>query len=461
MGLASETLNVQTRKPRIVSVTPLAVARDSRTFKQASSFLRFGYDSVVIEGNSSDGIIGPRPEFELRCAFPTAPAAMEDPGPSGGTSSSGASRIELPFRVARWVGSLGKHIWFLPSPLRSWLGGILLEDPFRLLADLLYHRDLCRRTCRIMPQADVYYLHSFLQYPAVRKRCREFGKPFIYDAHDLYWVLASDGREQKLSDRIMWSYFRWLERRCVKAASACVTVSPGVAELERQRFGRGFTVVRNAHEGRLDGNPAAPSMRDRLGLDGAFLLVVVGNAKPGGMAITTAIEALALLDPDVHILFLGSGYEPHIHSAIQLGLGSRVHAPGPVPPTQVAGAIRDADLAPIIYWAVTSNFYYCLPNGFFHVVAGSIPVLYPELPEISELVRRYDFGISFDPTSALSFAGAVNEFRHSDGLSRRLRANACAAAEDLKWQNEEGVLQGVVDPLLPRALRRRVVASAA
>ena len=33
----------------IVSVTPLQVAADSRTFKIASSFSRFGYHSIVVE----------------------------------------------------------------------------------------------------------------------------------------------------------------------------------------------------------------------------------------------------------------------------------------------------------------------------------------------------------------------------------------------------------------------------
>ena len=45
---------------------------------------------------------------------------------------------------------------------------------------------------RILPPADLYYLHSPLLYPAVRWQARRV--PFVYDAHDLYWELRRDGR---------------------------------------------------------------------------------------------------------------------------------------------------------------------------------------------------------------------------------------------------------------------------
>ncbi len=40
----------------VVSFTPLPVAADSRTFKEASSFARFGHRSVVIEGADKETV---------------------------------------------------------------------------------------------------------------------------------------------------------------------------------------------------------------------------------------------------------------------------------------------------------------------------------------------------------------------------------------------------------------------
>lgn len=44
---------------RIVSLTPSRVGRDTRTFKEATSFARHGFDSVVVEaaaGARPDGL---------------------------------------------------------------------------------------------------------------------------------------------------------------------------------------------------------------------------------------------------------------------------------------------------------------------------------------------------------------------------------------------------------------------
>src|SRR6476620_6347081 len=48
----------------VVSLTPLALRRDSRTLKQASSVARFGYHSLVVEGQPSMFVVNRFP-FEL------------------------------------------------------------------------------------------------------------------------------------------------------------------------------------------------------------------------------------------------------------------------------------------------------------------------------------------------------------------------------------------------------------
>ncbi|MBM3667053.1 MAG: hypothetical protein FJW90_06155, partial [Actinobacteria bacterium] len=52
--------------PVVASVTPIGVARDSRTFKQAASIARLGMRSLVVEGEASAVVPGEAaPAFEL------------------------------------------------------------------------------------------------------------------------------------------------------------------------------------------------------------------------------------------------------------------------------------------------------------------------------------------------------------------------------------------------------------
>jgi hypothetical protein len=70
---------------RIVSLTPSRVERDSRTFKEAASMARLGYDSHVVEALPSTSIEGALP-FTLEAAVEPAPASR------GGSATATATR---------------------------------------------------------------------------------------------------------------------------------------------------------------------------------------------------------------------------------------------------------------------------------------------------------------------------------------------------------------------------------
>lgn len=399
--------------PRIVSVTPMAVSCDSRTFKIAASIGRFGFESVVVEGEPG-----------------SPPSAVSDYFTLVSCSK--------PRQLLSWEqGS---------EPSR--LGDSLFAGVLGLAAAIKGVLDLSIRTYRCMPRADLYYLHCYLQYPAVRLRCKKDGVSFVYDAHDFYSVLSDDGREITRATKFISMFHLALERMCVRKAAACVTVSDGVAALEEEKFGRTFVVLRNVHDSRFD-DPGYPSMRDQLRLGDAFLMVVVGNAKPGGMAVEQSIRALSELDSDVHLLFLGRGYEPYLDLARNLGVAGRVHAPGPVALEEVAGAIRGANVAPVLYWGVNSNLERCMPNGFFHVVASGIPVLYSvNLPDVALLASRYGLGLEFDPTDISSFVDSVKRFRGDPRQAADFQSAALIAASEISWESEEEILGRVLEPLI-------------
>src|SRR5438045_1381352 len=63
--------------PTIVTLTPLEVQSDSRTYKQAASCARLGYRSIVVEGYRSS--LDPRAlPFELISAAPARAPASPD-----------------------------------------------------------------------------------------------------------------------------------------------------------------------------------------------------------------------------------------------------------------------------------------------------------------------------------------------------------------------------------------------
>ena len=404
---------MRTMQKTIVSITPINVAADSRTFKIAASFTRFGYRSIVLEGGRSDLDLRSLP-FELLSLGTIGPVRQEEP-------------ISLRKKTERLLKKYLKK--YFPERLHSILRGAL---SFRN-----YTTSYVLSTSRAIPPASLYYLHAPYQFPAVYWKAKRYGAPIIYDAHDFYSVLYQGSH----------SFYKRLERWCISKSAVVVTVSDGVARLMEQEFGCQPIVVRNCQDGRLQKN-SSRRLRDKLGLPSdAFLLVTIGTAK-NGQAVTEALAALAALPRSVHIAFVGAGYEQYLGIIEKYGLKDRAHPVSPVRPDEVVSFIRGADVALILYYSLHVNYENCLPNGFFQSVSAHLPLLYPELPEIRKISEEYKLGFPINPLSIESIKTGVNKFLQNPGRLREYKENSQRASQMLSWEQEEEILQGIVYKVL-------------
>jgi glycosyltransferase involved in cell wall biosynthesis len=398
----------------IVSITPIAVERDSRTFKQAASMARLGHRSIVIEAEPS-GSLPPALPFEL--------------------VSVGATTAAAPPAIGAGTGARPRG----PAWLRRALGPAL-----GLASYLRTYARRCRTVEAALPAADLYYLHSPLLFPAVWWRSRRRRTPFVYDAHDLYWELRHDGRVLPAATRGIWAIWDLVERACAARARVCVTVGRGVARHAEARFGRDFAVVHNAHDRRLD-DDGVTDLRTRLRLrETEFLLVVSGNFKRG-LAVEPMLQAVARLPDHVHLAFVGANYEPFPALADRLGIGHRVHFVPPVVPTQVVHLLAGADASAVPYFPSSTTVRHALPNGFFHAVAAGVPVLYSRsLVDLRELASRHNLGWEIDPESAGSIVAAVRVLLDDPAALARCRSYVESIRVDRSWAHEERELERIV-----------------
>jgi len=378
----------------IVSVTPIAVASDSRTYKIAASFARFGFNSIVVEGQKSN--------LENRLPFTLL-------GVKGWLISTSAR-------------DMGDSNHSPVSFLQNWL--------MRLFKPFLNQM----RTFLSLPLASFYYLHSFYQFPAVFFKAKLLGVPYVYDAHDFY--RADDpGRLN-----------RWLERMCIRYAAYVVTVSPGIASLFHNEFGCVPVVVRNCHDSRLD--QSAKTLRESLNLSVKdFIVLVIGQAK-AGMPVLEAIQAFNDLPSTVHLVFLGENVQNYQGVVEKAGLTTRVHLLPPVSPAQVVPFISTADVSLILYYSHTENFEYSLPNKFFQSISAHLPLLFPPLTEIKRLAERYRLGITIDTTSPESIRKGILKFMENRELLAQYKENLVVASQELSWEQEEKILLDLANDIL-------------
>lgn len=387
----------------VVSVTPLPLWRDSRTLKQAMTLARLGYRSVVIAD---------RRRWDLDAAqLPEFPARPSTETPA------------VPER-----GRIRSRIGFEKLPA-------IAQSPFFLYWLARYFRRYVWQVAVQLPRASLYCLHEFSSFPAVWVAARLSGAPIIYDAHDFYSQMVEEADRTRFERRFIVPFQRWLEGVCIRRAAAVLTVSEGVGELMRERFGVTPAVVRNCHDARLD-RPGHRGLKDRLGLrPGDFLLVAIGNAKQG-YAVDVAIEALRCLPKHVHLALIGDGHQSHADRLRADMLSSRVHLSGFLPPTELVPTVRDADAALILYYDRSANHRAALPNKLFQSIAAELPILYPDLPQIARVLRASGAGLCIDAQDPSSIVRAVEQL-----LANRDAAGSASVRRQLRnqwaWETEE------------------------
>jgi len=412
----------------VVSITPMKIQADSRSFKIAASIASFGYSSIVVEGSKSK---------LNRDRLPFALCTIADSFQTNGTPPPNE-----PSRSRNRHLRVGVH--------EAWKG-VRARLPF--LSVLIFMLRYIQRCVVIplkhIPKATLYYLHGITLFPAVYLLCKRYKVPFIYDAHDFYPGMYSpdEMRDLDFPQRWITIFYQYIESQIVKNASAVITVSDGVAGLLRNTFNCRPLVLRNCHDSRLDREPPK-RLRQLLGLSSnEFVLVAVGNAKEG-MAIEEVLDAMTELPPRVHLVFLGRFYEPFMSSIRCRALDDRVHVLPPVNPYEVVPFIRDADASIILYYPKSVDYANSLPNRFFQPIAAELPLLYPELSEIKRIAEKYSVGIPVNPQEPRTISEAVAQLMNKPSLSATFKRNLQTAREELSWENEERILRTLISAAL-------------
>jgi glycosyltransferase involved in cell wall biosynthesis len=254
----------------------------------------------------------------------------------------------------------------------------------------------------------------------------------VYDSHELATGVAyrSGG----------WARFvAAVERVAVPRADAVITVTDGIAERLRERYGLARTpvVVRNVCA--LPAANGAPGeLRRALGLGPDVPLVLHQGAAAPDRGGEVLVRALAHV-PDAHLAFLGDG-EPGFEGVLErearaAGVADRVHRLASVPLDRLLTWTADADVGVSLLQPTCENHRLALPNKLFEYVAAGVPVVAAALPEAERLVRAHGIGWTVPPTDPAGVAAGLRaalEARGDAALAGRLSAAAAALSWDVE-----------------------------
>lgn len=404
----------------IVSITPVALDRDSRTLKIAHSFAKWRYQSIVVEGQKS------ALDFSKYGIKVLSLADSSEKIPNNNVIYS-----------KNFVVHFLKAVWFQLKKMRLtfFLNYLSFYDFKRR-----YYNKYTIGIDKNIPDADIYYLHSYEYFFAVKKKIKKNRAKLVYDAHDFYTKINPD--KPFLGSNLIKDFQKKIEKSLIRTADLMFTVSEGLKKLYMDEYNTSSIVIRNAHSSDID-LPSKTTIKAYFGLKQSDIItVIIGNQKEG-QALNQIIKAfLGCASKNNYLVFIGGGYHT-LKESLPLKNQERILFLSRLQPTDIVSIASEANFAILPYFALTNNYRYALPNGFFQMTAAQLPILFSkDLEEINALNKIEHFGLATNFNDPNQLKKDLNNL-----LENFSKKDALSAKQNLTWENEEIILRKEIQKL--------------
>ncbi len=262
----------------------------------------------------------------------------------------------------------------------------------------------------------------------------------VYDAQEFVAGLPTNPKRRAAYTSLEEEYFRF--------ADDVVTVSPSLASLIEQKYGRRPKIVMNAPD--TSTGTTARSLRDVAGIsEGERIVVYVGGVAPDRGA-EELIEATLALPGDTNLVFVcnsTTGYVARLVEKVRdIGLEQRVHFVPYVEPEAVVSYIRSADVSAIPLNRGVLNYEVALPNKLFQSLHARLPVAVSDNPEMERFVRQHDIGEVFEGGNIEAMVLAIEKLLND--LPRYHKAiDQPGFLDEMSWDRQAEALMAVYSTL--------------
>jgi glycosyltransferase involved in cell wall biosynthesis len=247
------------------------------------------------------------------------------------------------------------------------------------------------------------------------------GIPRIYDAHELFTEL-----KEVISRPSIHRKWLRIEKHTVPKFRLGYTVSEGIAEEFRKRYGVEYSVIRNMPRLR---HPA-PGVSNRH-----FILY------QGAVNEARAFEYLvpAMQKVNSKLVVCGDGnFMPQLKALIrEYGLEDKIELKGKVSPDALWEVSLQASIGIAVAENQGLNQFLALPNKFFDYIHAGLPQVTMNFPEYQKINRRFEVALLIDDLAPERIALAINNLLQDDVLYSKLQANCLRARQELNWEEEE------------------------
>ena len=262
--------------------------------------------------------------------------------------------------------------------------------------------------------------------------------PVVYDSHE-YFTETPELVNRKGVQKV----WKTIEAHIFPKLKDVITVNHSIARLFKEQYGNEIHVVRNIPPAYA---PAEQKTKKELHLPEDKPLILLQGA---GINIQRGaeelVEAMQYVN-NAHLLIIGGGDVIDILKANTeaMHLSGRITFLPKMPFETLRQYTVLADIGLTLDKDTNINYRYSLPNKLFDYIHAGVPVLASHLPEIEQIIDKYQVGEIIDSHEPKKIAEKINAMLSDKTQLRQYKENCRIAAGILNWENEQEKLKEVL-----------------
>jgi glycosyltransferase involved in cell wall biosynthesis len=318
------------------------------------------------------------------------------------------------------------------SRVRILTRGLPKTTFFRGVKYLEYIWSACRQAVR--ERADIYHAHDLNTLLPALIAAKINKTKIIYDSHELWTELYP-------RCAVVWQKRIWqaIEKWCINRVNKVIGINASIAAYMAQLYDVPMpAVVRNCCE-YVELKNRENLLREALHIeDGTKIMLFIGGITLN-KGIEEGIKAMSHIDGCVFVIMgFDHGFKERFRQlAREVGVEDKVKFASPVPPDQVIRWAASADIGLVCIRGKGLSYYYSIAQKLWECLMAELPVVVNDLPEMRQLVERYQVGLVIEQEMRPeAIAAVIERLINNEPLYRRLQKNTQQLRRECNWENE-------------------------
>ena len=271
-----------------------------------------------------------------------------------------------------------------------------------------------------------------------------FGKlkraKIYYDSRELFGHLA--GLKKKKFKQAFW---KWTEKFFIKKADYVIVTGQMDGEFLKKEYGlKNIILLRNLP--RYYKPSPKLDLHSQLRIDKMKKIILYQGVLLKGRGIEKVFAVLNELPDHVFVIAGGGEFEEYYKNlASEMNLTDQVIFLGKLTQDELPKITSSADVGVSLIENLSTSYYYALPNKLFEYIMAEIPVIVSNLPQMKEVVEKYDVGFAIDVDNKAELITAIKKLSEDSSLYKSKKQNCHIASQQLNWEKEvTGLLKTLV-----------------